>query len=76
LIAKAHAFSDANKRTGLATCIEYLSLNQYSFPEENENLANAMVDLVLDKLSEKDFADLIYTLSEKEPELLSEHALS
>lgn len=59
-IAQAHALSDANKRTGLMVALEYLSLNDYEVNVERELMADAMVDLVLGALSEKQFADLLY----------------
>jgi death-on-curing protein len=59
-IAQAHALSDANKRTGLMVALEYLSLNDYEVNVERELMADAMVDLVLGTLSEKQFADLLY----------------
>jgi len=58
----AHAFSDANKRTGLAVCLEYLSLNEFEIERDNEKLADAMVDLVLGVLPESQFADILYAL--------------
>lgn len=59
-IAQAHALSDANKRTGLMVALEYLSLNDYEVNVERELMADAMVDLVLGSISEKQFADLLY----------------
>ncbi|WP_341276224.1 type II toxin-antitoxin system death-on-curing family toxin [Aeromonas caviae] len=61
-IGTAHAFSDANKRTGLAVCLEYLSLNDFEIERDNEKLADAMVDLVLGELPEEWFADILYAL--------------
>lgn len=59
-IAVAHALSDANKRTGLAVALEYLSLNDFELIQDNDLLADAMRDLVIGVLSEADFADLLY----------------
>lgn len=61
-IGVAHSFSDANKRTGLAVCLEYLSLNDFEIEVDNERLADAMVDLVLGVLPEEWFADILYAL--------------
>lgn len=61
-IGTAHAFSDANKRTGLAVCLEYLSLNEFEIERDSEKLADAMVDLVLSVLPESQFADILYAL--------------
>lgn len=61
-IGTAHAFSDANKRTGLAVCLEYLSLNEFEIERDNEKLADAMVDLVLGVLPESQFANILYAL--------------
>ena len=60
-IAVAHAFSDANKRTGFTTCLEYLSLNGYEIIIDNDLLADAMVDLVLGFLTIGEFADILYS---------------
>lgn len=62
VISAAHAFSDANKRTALALCLEYLSLNDYEISVENEDLSFAMVDLVVGHLSEESFADILYSM--------------
>lgn len=60
VIAQAHALSDANKRTGLMVALEYLALNDFELSIEREQLADAMVDLVLGVIDEKQFADLLY----------------
>lgn len=59
-IAVAHSLPDANKRTGLAVALEYLSLNDYELVCDNELFADAMRDLVTQEISERDFADLLY----------------
>lgn len=59
-IAMSHACPDANKRTGLAVGLEYLSLNDYEIVVENERLAEAVRDLVIKEISETEFADLLY----------------
>ena len=59
-IALAHSLPDANKRTGLAVALEYLSLNDYELTADNELFADAIRDLVIGKLAETDFADLLY----------------
>ena len=61
-VSVAHALSDANKRTALALCLEYLSLNDYEISVENEDLSLAMVDLVIGHLSEEHFADILYSM--------------
>ena len=58
--ANAHALSDANKRTGLAGALEYLSLNDYELLQDNELLADAVRDLVIGEVTENDFADILY----------------
>jgi death-on-curing protein len=60
-IAIAHALPDANKRTGLAVALEYLSLNDYELILDNDLFADAMRDLVLNEIGEQDFADLLYS---------------
>ncbi|MCE0555869.1 type II toxin-antitoxin system death-on-curing family toxin [Motilimonas sp. E26] len=59
-IAVSHACPDANKRTGLAVALEYLSLNDYEITEDNDLLANAVRDLVINEINETDFADVLY----------------
>lgn len=59
-IAVSHSLSDANKRTGLAVALEYLSLNDYEVMGDNVLLADAMRDLVIGDISESDFADVLY----------------
>lgn len=60
-IAIAHALPDANKRTGLAVGLEYLSLNDYEITIDNDLLADAVRDLVVGELCESEFADLLYS---------------
>ncbi len=68
-IAIAHALPDANKRTGLAVALEYLSLNDYELICDNELLADAVRDLVLNELDEQDFADLLYAQYAEEQDI-------
>lgn len=60
-IAIAHSLSDANKRTGLAVALEYLSLNDYEITSDQILLADAMRDLVIGELTENEFADILYS---------------
>ena len=57
---------DANKRTGLAVAFEYLSLNDFELISDNDLLADAVRDLVLEIITELDFADILYAQYEKE----------
>ena len=59
-IAISHALPDANKRTGLVVALEYLSLNDYELTSDNELMADAIRDLVIGKINENDFADVLY----------------
>ncbi len=59
-IAHAHSMSDANKRTALLVGLEYLSLNDMGLSSDNESLADAVSDLTTKKLTELEFADLLY----------------
>ncbi|OOE91691.1 MULTISPECIES: type II toxin-antitoxin system death-on-curing family toxin [Salinivibrio] len=59
-IAVAHALPDANKRTGLAVALEYLSLNDFELTHDNSLLADAVRDLVIGEINELDFADILY----------------
>ncbi|EKO3643266.1 type II toxin-antitoxin system death-on-curing family toxin [Vibrio metschnikovii] len=65
-IAVSHALPDANKRTGLAVALEYLSLNDFELTQENDLLADAVRDLVIDIINETDFADILYAQYAKE----------
>ncbi|GLS83134.1 type II toxin-antitoxin system death-on-curing family toxin [Paraferrimonas haliotis] len=65
-IAVSHSLPDANKRTGLAIALEYLSLNDFELTADNDLFANAMRDAVLGELSENDLADLFYAQYIKE----------
>lgn len=60
-IAVAHALSDANKRTGLAVALEYLSLNDFEITIDHILLADAMRDLVIGEVTESEFADILYS---------------
>ena len=68
-IAVSHALPDANKRTGLAVALEYLSLNDFELVADNDLFADAIRDLVIGKINETDFADLLYAqyISEQQP---------
>lgn len=59
-ISIAHALPDANKRTGLVVGLEYLSLNEYELTNDNDLIADAVKDLVIGKINESDFADVLY----------------
>ena len=65
-IAVSHAMPDANKRTGLAVALEYLSLNDFELTNDHDSLADAMRDLVTGKIQENDFADILYALFENQ----------
>ena len=60
-ISQAHSLPDANKRTALAVALEYLSLNDYELVADNDLFADAIRDLVIGKINETDFADLLYS---------------
>ena len=55
-IAKNHPFVDGNKRVALACCAAFLRLYGWDLPSEGEAAADAIVDLVTDKLDKTDFA--------------------
>ncbi len=65
-IAVSHALPDANKRTGLAVALEYLSLNDFELTQENDLLADAVRDLVIGIINETDFAAILYAQYAKE----------
>lgn len=60
-IAQGDALPDANKRTGLAVGLEYLSLNDYEVTLDNDLIADAVRDLVVGDINELDFADILYS---------------
>ncbi|MEN7527955.1 type II toxin-antitoxin system death-on-curing family toxin [Cupriavidus sp. DL-D2] len=61
-IGEGHCFSDANKRTGLVTCLTFLELNGVVTPR-NAALEDAMVDLTTGDLPLQDFATLLFSLA-------------
>lgn len=65
-IAVAHSLPDANKRTGLAVALEFLSFNDYELTADNTLFADAVADLVTGELLEQEFADLLYAQYLKE----------
>ncbi|CSC57148.1 doc protein [Vibrio cholerae] len=75
-IAVSHALPDANKRTGLAVALEYLSLNDFELTQENDLLADAVRDLVIGIINETDFADILYAQYAKEQNSHFYHALA
>ncbi|CSB09518.1 type II toxin-antitoxin system death-on-curing family toxin [Vibrio cholerae] len=70
-IAVSHALPDANKRTGLAVALEYLSLNDFELTQENDLLADAVRDLVIGIINETDFADILYAQYAKEQSIFT-----
>lgn len=64
-IAKAHAFNDGNKRTGLVTALTFLEQAGSPIPK-CAALEDAMVDVAQGETDEAGFADLLYTLWSKE----------
>lgn len=62
-IGQGHCFIDANKRTGLVTCLTFLELNGITV-QKNDDLEDAMVDLTTRDLPLSDFATLLFSLAE------------
>ncbi|WP_422648546.1 Type II toxin-antitoxin system death-on-curing family toxin [Cupriavidus sp. H18C1] len=54
---------DANKRTGLVTCLTFLELHGVTV-QKNDDLEDAMVDLTTRDLGLSDFATLLFSLAE------------
>lgn len=63
-VAKAHAFSDGNKRTGYLVCLHFLEKKGQTITPDWEKSANAMEALVVGTISEDDFANYLYTWHE------------
>lgn len=61
-IGQGHCFSDANKRTGLVTCLTFLELHNVSVAR-SPDLEEMMVDLTTKELPLSDFATLLYSLA-------------
>lgn len=60
-IAKAHAFTDGNKRTGLVTALTFLEQVGNSIPK-CAALEDAMVDVADSVIGEEEFSELLYRL--------------
>tara|TARA_Y100001970_G_C14130135_1_gene801236 strand:- start:1096 stop:1368 length:273 start_codon:yes stop_codon:yes gene_type:complete len=60
-ITLSHLIPDANKRTVPAVALEYLLLNDFELTADNDLFADAIRDLVIGKIDEPDFADLLYS---------------
>lgn len=63
-IGQGHCFADANKRTGLVTCLTFLELHGVTVARDPE-LEDMMVDLTTKELPLSDFATLLYSLAEQ-----------
>ncbi|MGE7136794.1 type II toxin-antitoxin system death-on-curing family toxin [Luteibacter sp. NPDC031894] len=61
-IGQGHCFADANKRTGLVTCLTFLELHDVSVAR-SPDLEEMMVDLTTKELPLSDFATLLYSLA-------------
>jgi|GEM_PF-6007908 len=61
-MGQGHCFSDANKRTGLVTCLPFLELHNVSIAR-SPDLEEMMVDLTTKELPLSDFATLLYSLA-------------
>ncbi|WP_439891257.1 type II toxin-antitoxin system death-on-curing family toxin [Ralstonia sp. 25C] len=62
-IGQGHCFNDANKRTGLVTCLTFLELHGVTIAH-NDDLEDAMVDLTTGDLPLTDFATLLFSLAQ------------
>ena len=59
-IAKNHAFEQGNKRTGATAALMFIEANGYRWAlPDNGELAQWVLDLVVDKLSIEDMAELM-----------------
>ncbi|MGN6091005.1 MAG: type II toxin-antitoxin system death-on-curing family toxin [Luteibacter jiangsuensis] len=61
-IGQGHCFADANKRTGLVTCLTFLEIHNVAI-ERSPDLEEMMVDLTTKELPLSDFATLLYSLA-------------
>ncbi|GAB7525308.1 type II toxin-antitoxin system death-on-curing family toxin [Paraburkholderia sp. 2C] len=62
-IARGHAFSDANKRTGLMSALTYLVLEGFLL-QRTQALEDIMVDVAEGKLNYLDLANIFSSLAE------------
>ncbi|REE17961.1 death-on-curing protein [Paraburkholderia sp. BL27I4N3] len=62
-IARGHAFTDANKRTGLVSALTYLLLEGFLI-KRTQALEEIMVDLAEGKLNYLDLANIFASLAE------------
>ena len=60
-IVTTHPFEDGNKRTGLITGLQFLYDNGLSYKHDvsDEELANKVIDLAANRISQKELADWI-----------------
>jgi death-on-curing protein len=63
-IGKNHAFYDGNKRVASAAVIAFLEANDW---EVERDFDDALKDLVSDKITKKEFSNLLYDRSRRHP---------
>jgi death on curing protein len=63
-IARNHPFEQGNKRTGFLSAIEFLEINGYTIDAKHDPVPGVLIMYVLEeRLSEKQFADTIRTIT-------------
>ena len=58
-IGKNHPFVDGNKRTATAAALVFLLINGFRLTVSDDNLSSIVLDVILDKISKDELADLI-----------------
>jgi death on curing protein len=62
-LAKNHPFIDGNKRTALASCLDFLDVNGIVVTDENGRLYETMLSVATGTLDKTALAELLQTLS-------------
>ena len=61
-IAQSQAFTDGNKRTGVAAAIAFLRVNGISFPEDDGSVYSAMIEIAEKRLDKHGLAETLRRL--------------
>jgi death on curing protein len=65
-IAEAQAFVDANKRTGVASAIAFLTVNGVRFPEDDGSVYRALIDIANKHLDKAGLAKVLCRLTQSD----------
>jgi len=63
-VAESQAFVDANKRTGVAAALMFLTVNAVSVPEDDGSVYQALIDIANKRLDKTGLAEVLRKLVE------------